>query len=121
MKRLLTICFLLLALTAAAYAESAPAGENALQIVGSVTQGSDVRVVRFEAQSAPEQTQTPQSTADAAAQTDWRAVAVNALLDARFEQDDFRGKPTSCVADFTKILPAAQAALEGRQLQPVLF
>ena len=24
-----------------------------------------------------------------------------------FEQDDFRGKPTSCVADFTKILPAA--------------
>ena len=38
-----------------------------------------------------------------------------------FEQDDYRGKPTSCVADFDKILPAAQAALEGRQLQPVLF
>ncbi len=38
-----------------------------------------------------------------------------------FEQDDFRGKPTSCVADFTKILPAAQAALQGRQLQPVIF
>lgn len=38
-----------------------------------------------------------------------------------FEQDDFRGKPTSCVADFTKIVPAAQAALEGRQLQPVIF
>lgn len=38
-----------------------------------------------------------------------------------FEQDDFRNKPTSCVADFTKILPAAQAALEGRQLQPVIF
>ena len=38
-----------------------------------------------------------------------------------FEQDDFRSKPTSCVADFTQILPAAQAALEGRQLQPVIF
>ena len=38
-----------------------------------------------------------------------------------FEQDDFRSKPTSCVADFTKILPAAEAAMEGRQLQPVIF
>lgn len=38
-----------------------------------------------------------------------------------FEQDDFRSKPTSCVADFTQILPAAEAALEGRQLQPVIF
>ena len=38
-----------------------------------------------------------------------------------FEQDDYRGKPTSCVADFTKILPAAEAALEGRQLQPMIF
>ena len=38
-----------------------------------------------------------------------------------FEQDDYRNKPTSCVADFDKILPAAEAALEGRQLQPVIF
>lgn len=38
-----------------------------------------------------------------------------------FEQDDYRQKPTSCVADFTKIYPAALAALEGRQLQPVIF
>jgi len=38
-----------------------------------------------------------------------------------FEQDDFRDKPASCVADFTKILPAAQAALQGRQIQPVIF
>ena len=38
-----------------------------------------------------------------------------------FEQDDHRGKPTSCVADFNRILPAAQAALEGRQLQPMIF
>ena len=38
-----------------------------------------------------------------------------------FEQDDFRAKPTSCVADFAKILPAAEAALEGRQLQPMVY
>lgn len=38
-----------------------------------------------------------------------------------FEQDDCRGKPASCVADFERILPAAQEALEGRQLQPVIF
>ena len=38
-----------------------------------------------------------------------------------YGQDDDSGKPTSCVADFTKILPAAEAALEGRQLQPMLL
>jgi len=38
-----------------------------------------------------------------------------------YEQDDFRGKPASCVADFAKIPAAVQAALEGRQLQPVIF
>jgi len=38
-----------------------------------------------------------------------------------FEQDDYRNKPTSCVADFDRILPAAQAALEGRQLEPMIF
>lgn len=38
-----------------------------------------------------------------------------------FGQDDSVKKPASCVADFEKILPAAEAALEGRQLQPVLF
>lgn len=38
-----------------------------------------------------------------------------------YAQDDAAGKPCSCVADFEKILPAAQAALAGRQLQPVIF
>ena len=38
-----------------------------------------------------------------------------------FEQDDAQGKPTSCVADFSKILPAAKAALQERQLQPMIF
>ena len=37
-----------------------------------------------------------------------------------YGQDDAEGKPCSCVADFEKILPAAQAALEGRQLQPLI-
>ena len=38
-----------------------------------------------------------------------------------YGQDDDSGKPTSCVADFTRLLPAAEAALEGRQLQPMLL
>ncbi len=38
-----------------------------------------------------------------------------------FSQDDPEEKPCSMVADFTKIPPALEAALEGRQLQPVLL
>lgn len=38
-----------------------------------------------------------------------------------FGQDDPKGKPTSMVADFTQLLPALEAALEGRQLQPMLI
>lgn len=38
-----------------------------------------------------------------------------------FGQDDACGKPTSMVADFTKIPQALEAALEGRQLQPILM
>ena len=38
-----------------------------------------------------------------------------------FGQDNAAGKPTSIVADFTKIPPALDAALEGRQLQPILL
>ena len=38
-----------------------------------------------------------------------------------FGQDDPRNKPTSLVADFTQVLPALEAALEGRQLQPILL
>jgi dipicolinate synthase subunit B len=37
-----------------------------------------------------------------------------------FRQDDPTGKPTSMVADFSKLLPALEEALEGRQLQPIL-
>jgi len=38
-----------------------------------------------------------------------------------FGQDDPHNKPTSMVADFTQIPPALDAALHGRQLQPVLL
>ncbi len=38
-----------------------------------------------------------------------------------FGQDDAQKKPTSMVADFTKIPPALFQALEGRQIQPVLL
>ena len=38
-----------------------------------------------------------------------------------FEQDDWHAKPTSCVADFEKLLPAARAALQEKQLQPLIF
>lgn len=37
-----------------------------------------------------------------------------------FGQDDPEKKPTSMVADFTKVLPTLEAALEGRQLQPMV-
>ncbi|MGN1003649.1 MAG: dipicolinate synthase subunit B, partial [Oscillospiraceae bacterium] len=38
-----------------------------------------------------------------------------------FRQDDPRGKPFSTVADFTLVPDAIRAALEGRQLQPILL
>ena len=38
-----------------------------------------------------------------------------------FGQDDPQRKPTSMVADFQLLLPALEAALEGRQLQPILL
>lgn len=38
-----------------------------------------------------------------------------------FGQDDPEGKPTSMVADFGKIPQAAELALAGKQLQPILI
>lgn len=37
-----------------------------------------------------------------------------------FAQDDYINKPNSLVAVFDSLIPATKAALEGRQLQPVL-
>ncbi len=38
-----------------------------------------------------------------------------------FGQDDCRNKPTSMVADFTKIPQALECALAGQQIQPILL
>ena len=38
-----------------------------------------------------------------------------------FGQDDPVRKPCSLIADFTQIVPTVEAALEGRQLQPLLL
>lgn len=38
-----------------------------------------------------------------------------------FNQDDYENKPNSLVADFNKLIPACSAALEFKQLQPVLL
>lgn len=54
------------------------------------------------------------------------AKNIGSLLNAKhiyfvpFGQDDCVKKPNSLVADMTKIIPAAEMALEGKQLQPIL-
>lgn len=55
------------------------------------------------------------------------AKNIAALLDKKhvffvpYRQDDPVGKPTSLVADFTKINDTVDAAIQGRQLQPLLL
>lgn len=55
------------------------------------------------------------------------AASIGALLPRKyiyfvpFGQDDPENKPTSLVADFSQVTEAASAALEGRQLQPLLL
>ena len=55
------------------------------------------------------------------------AGSIGALLNRKyiyfvpFGQDDPEKKPASLVADFAQVADAAQAALEGRQLQPILL
>ena len=55
------------------------------------------------------------------------AASIGALLPRKyiyfvpFGQDDLEKKPTSLVADFSLVADAAQAALEGYQLQPLLL
>ena len=55
------------------------------------------------------------------------AASIGTLLSRKhiyfvpFGQDDFENKPTSLVADFSLVADAAQAALESRQLQPLLL
>ena len=55
------------------------------------------------------------------------AKNIGALLEKKYVyfvpygQDDPEKKPTSLVADFTRIPDTIDAALEGRQLQPLLL
>lgn len=46
---------------------------------------------------------------------------VKSIFFIPFNQDDCENKPNSLVADFEKIIPSAQAALDFKQLQPVLL
>lgn len=57
----------------------------------------------------------------AAAENIGRLMARKHFYFVPFSQDDSLGKPTSMVADFTKIPQALEAALEGKQIQPVVF
>ena len=55
------------------------------------------------------------------------AKNIGALLNSKhiyfipFRQDDCINKPLSLVADFDLLIPAAEAALEEKQLQPILL
>lgn len=55
----------------------------------------------------------------ASAQNIGRLLNNKNIYFAPMKQDDPVKKPFSIVADFTQILPAALAALEGKQLQPI--
>ena len=57
----------------------------------------------------------------AAAENIGRLLVRKHIYFVPFGQDDPIGKPTSMVADFGKIPLALEAALEGRQMQPVLL
>ena len=56
----------------------------------------------------------------ASAQNIGRLMNVKNIYFVPFSQDDFRGKPTSCIADFSLIPEAVSLALVGKQLQPIL-
>ncbi len=55
------------------------------------------------------------------------APSIGALLGRKqvyfvpFGQDDFRGKPTSLVADLSRTADTVEAALRGEQVQPILL
>ena len=64
------------------------------------------------------------STNDAlgvAAENIGRLMARRHIYFVPFGQDDCARKPTSMVADFTKLPETLASAMEGRQLQPILF
>lgn len=56
----------------------------------------------------------------ASAQNIGRLMNTKNVYFVPLRQDDPEQKPTSAVSDFELLLPAVEAALKGRQLQPVL-
>jgi len=54
------------------------------------------------------------------------AVNIGKLLNMKnyyfvpFYQDDYTGKPTSAICDFTRVQETIEAALNKKQLQPIL-
>ena len=56
----------------------------------------------------------------ASAQNIGRLMNVKNVYFVPLRQDDPAQKPSSAVADFSLLLPAVEAALQGRQLQPIL-
>lgn len=57
----------------------------------------------------------------AAAENIGRLLARKHFYFVPFRQDDAENKPTSMVADFSRIPQTLEAALEGKQLQPVIL
>ena len=57
----------------------------------------------------------------AAAENIGRLLARKHFYFVPFRQDDAQNKPTSMVADFTRIPDTLEAALLGKQLQPVIL
>ncbi len=57
----------------------------------------------------------------AAAQNIGRLFNVKNIYFVPMKQDDIIKKPTSLVADFEQIIPTVEAALQGKQIEPVLF
>lgn len=56
----------------------------------------------------------------ASAQNLGRLLNVKNLYFVPLRQDNPEKKPTSLVCDFSQLIPACEAALQGKQLQPVL-
>lgn len=56
-----------------------------------------------------------------AAENIGRLLARKHIYFVPFGQDDPQGKPTSLVADFDRIVPALEQALEGVQIQPLVL
>ena len=107
--------------------ETAASYPNILPILSETTAATDTRFGRAEAFRQRAETacgRRAMSTNDGlagAAKNIGALMARKHIYFVPFRQDDPEGKPTSLVADMTQVTAAIAAALEGRQLQPVLL